>query len=63
MPPGSHLFRPAASDCTGGDLLIVFAIAQKNLPDFEQRDVPMTAVGIALSRRDQPRQQARPHVG
>src|ERR1019366_9373241 len=37
--------------------------AQKDLADLEKRDVALATVGVALRRRDQPRQQAWPHIG
>ncbi len=43
--------------------LILRPVAAEDLPDLEQRDVGEAAVGVALRRRDQAGQQARPHVG
>src|SRR5208283_359069 len=63
MPPGPCFLRQPSPDSAGGDLLTVFAVARKDLPDLEKRDVAMATVGVALRRRDQPWQQAWPHIG
>ncbi len=55
--------RPAAPHRRGGDALVVFARAEKNLPDLEQRDIAEAPAGVALGRGDKPRNEARAHVG
>src|SRR6516225_8705674 len=63
MPPCPCLFRGAASDRASRDLLIGFAIPQEDLANFEQREIAITPVGIALRRRNKARQEAWPHIG
>ena len=43
--------------------LVLRLVASEDLPDLEQRHVAEAAIGVALRRLDQARQQARAHVG
>ena len=53
----------AAPQGGGGDALIVFAVAEEDLADFEQADVALAAPRVALRCRRKAGDQARPHVG
>ena len=54
---------PAAPHRCGRDALVVFARAEKDLPDLEQRDVAQGPAGVALGGGDETRNEARAHVG
>jgi biotin carboxyl carrier protein len=58
-PGGAPLFRIGRA----GAVEMRGNIAEKDLPDLEQRDIAKTAIRIALGGLDQPGQQRRPHVG
>src|SRR5262249_27666055 len=63
MPPDPLFLRQSAPYGACRDLLTVFGIAQKNLPDLEERSIAKPAIAVALGRRDQARQKARAHIG
>ncbi len=56
-------FGQRTAQAAGRDELILGLVAPENLPDLEQRHVGIATVGIALRRRNQPGEQARPHIG
>ena len=55
--------RKAVANAGGRDQLVLGPVALEHLADFEQRDIREAAIGVGLRRRDEARQQARPHVG
>src|SRR5207244_8280084 len=55
-------FGQAAAQPAGCGELIFRLIAFEYLSDLEQRCIGKTAVGIALRRHDEARNEARPHV-
>ena len=63
-PVPAAAFRPrrAAADAGGGDQLILRPVAAIDLADLEEGEIGEAAIGVALRRRDQAGQQARPHV-
>ena len=63
LPAFRIRFRPAAPHGGGRDALVVFARAEKHLPDLEQGDVARAPARIALGGGDKARNQARAHVG
>ena len=63
MASRAACFGRALTNGGGGDFLVVLAGPEENLADLEQGDIAVAAIGVALRRGDQPRQQARPHVG
>ena len=63
VPADALRRREAAAHAAGRDELILRPVALENLADLEQRDIGEAAIGIGLRRRDEARQQARPHVG
>ena len=62
MSAGAARLRGPAADAGRRHALVLGTVAQEGLADLEQRHVADAAVGVALRRRDQGRQQARPHV-
>ena len=60
---GAVGLRQRAAQARGGGELVFGLVALEYLADLEQRDIANAAIGIALRRHDQARQQARPHVG
>ena len=63
MTAGTVELCRTAADAGGDPALLVGLIALIGARNFEQRNVAEAAIGIALRRRDQSRQQGRPHVG
>ncbi len=61
-PDAGGLGQPAAYAGGGGEL-ILRPVAPEDLSDLEQSHVAETAIGVALRGRNQPGDQARPHVG
>jgi hypothetical protein len=60
MPAG---FASAAAHAAGRGELVLGAVAAEDLSDLEQRHVGHAAIGVLLGGGEQPRNQARPHVG
>ena len=54
--------RRSAANARGDAALLVRRVALIGARHLEQSDVAKAAIGIALRRRDQPRQQRGPHV-
>ena len=63
VPADALRRRKAVAHAGGRDELVLGLVAPEDLADLEQRDVRIAAIGVGLRRRDQARQQARPHVG
>ena len=63
MPAVPVRLGPAAPHSRGRDALIVFARSEKDLPDFEQRNVAQGPARVALGGGDEARNETRAHVG
>ena len=63
MPAFAVSLRAAAAQRRRRDALVLIAVAEKNLPDLEQRDVLEAPARVALGGGGEAWDQARAHVG
>ena len=63
MAPAPRNTRAAAPQTSGHCFLIFGRRAPEDGADFKQSDITEAPRGIALRRRDEARQKARPHIG